>query len=80
LLGRSDLTEELVPLSHNLSQVADIGLKALDDLHGHHLVGAEARKGTVDFLKSSEKPQSVVLLMVVPPVELLVQATITPEM
>jgi hexosaminidase len=77
LLGRSDLTQELGPLSHNLSQVAEIGLQALDDLHDNRLVSIGARQRNIDFLKSSEKPQAVLLLMVVPSVELLVQATRT---
>ena len=77
LLERSDITQELVPLSHNLSQVAEIGLQALDDLHDNRLVSTDARQRNIDFLKSSEKPQAVVVLMVVPSVELLEQATRT---
>jgi hexosaminidase len=75
LLARSFLTQDLAPLSHNLSQVAEIGLQALDDLQENRLVGADVRQRNIEFLKSSEKPQAVLLLMVVPPVELLVQAT-----
>jgi hexosaminidase len=67
----------LAPLSRNLSQVAEIGLKALDDLHENRLVSAEERQRNIEFLKSSAKPQAVLLLMVAPSVELLVQATRT---
>jgi hexosaminidase len=77
LLARSYLTQELAPVSRNLSRVAEIGLQALDDLHENRLVSADARQGNIEFLKSSEKPQAVLLLMVAPPVELLVQATRT---
>jgi hexosaminidase len=77
LLARSFLTQDLAPLSRNLSQVAEIGLKALDDLHENRLVNAEGRQRNIEFLKSSAKPQAVLLLMVAPSVELLVQATKT---
>jgi hexosaminidase len=77
LLTRSYLTQDLAPLSHNLSQVAEIALQALDDLHENRLVTADARQRNIEFLKSYEKPQAVLLLMVVPSAELLVQATRT---
>jgi hexosaminidase len=77
VLRRSYLTEDLAPVSHNLSQVAKIGLQALDDLQENRPVSAEARQQSIEFLKSSAKPQAVLLLMVVPSVELLVQATRT---
>jgi hexosaminidase len=67
----------LAPVSRNLSRVAEIGLQALDDLHEDRLVSADLRQQSIEFLKSSGKPQAVLLLMVAPPVELLVQATRT---
>jgi hexosaminidase len=75
LLARSYLTEDLAPLSRNLSEVAKIGLQALDSLQESRPVSAEVRQRNIEFLKSSEKPQAVLLLMVAPAVELLVQAT-----
>jgi hexosaminidase len=77
LLARSYLTQDLAPVSRNLSRVAEIGLQALDDLHENRLVSADLRQRNIEFLKSSGKPQVVLLLMVAPPVELLVQATRT---
>ncbi len=77
LLERSYLTQELAPVSRNLSRVAEIGLQALDDLHENRLVSAGLRHRNIEFLKSSGKPQAVLLLMVAPSVELLVQATRT---
>ena len=77
LLARSYLTQELAPVSRNLSRVAEIGLQALDDLHENRLVSADLRQRNIEFLKSSGKPQAVLLLMVAPSVELLVQATRT---
>ena len=75
LLRRSYLTQDLAPVSHNLSRIAEIGLQALDDLHENRLVSADLRQRNIEFLKSSGKPQAVLLLMVTPSVELLVQAT-----
>jgi hexosaminidase len=77
LLERSYLTQDLAPLSRNLSQVARIGLQALDDLAEHRLVDPDARQRNIEFLKLSAKPQAVLLLMVAPSVALLVQATNT---
>jgi hexosaminidase len=77
LLARSYLTQELAPLSRNLSQVAEIGLQALNDLHENRLVSTDLRQRNIDFLKAAEKPQAVLLLMIAPSVELLVQANKT---
>jgi hexosaminidase len=74
LLGQSELTEELVPLSHNLSETAKIGLEALDDLSDHRVTDPGVVTKNTDWLKDAEKPQAVLLDMVVPSVELLVQA------
>jgi hexosaminidase len=75
LLRRSYLTEDLAPVSHNLSQVAEIGLQALDDLNEKRFVDPAARQQSIEFLKLAAKPQAVLLLMVAPSVELLVEAT-----
>lgn len=77
MLVQSDLTEELVPVSHTLSQVAATGLQALDALQNNRSVSASTRQQNIEFLKSAEKPQAVLLLMVAPSVEMLVQATKT---
>jgi hexosaminidase len=77
LLRLSYLTQDLAPVSRNLSQVAEIGLRALDDLRENRLVSADVRQRNIEFLKFSGKPQAVLLLMVAPSVELLVQATRT---
>lgn len=64
-------------MSRNLSRVAEIGLQALDDLYENRIVSADLRQRNIEFLKSSRKPQAVLLLKVAPSVELLVQATRT---
>jgi hexosaminidase len=75
LLEGSELTAELVPVSQTLSQVAAIGLLALDNLQNHRKVDTATLKDNMQLLKVAEKPQAVLLDMVVPSVELLVQAT-----
>ena len=68
---------DLAPVSRNLSQVATIGLQALDDLKHNQPVNADVRNRNIDFLNAAAKPQAVLLLMVAPSVETLVKATRT---
>ena len=75
LLERSFLTQDLAPVSRNLSEVAEVGLHALENLKENRPVSAEERRRNIDFLKNSAKPQAVLLLMVAPSVERLVEAT-----
>lgn len=77
LLARSFLMQDLGPVSRNLSQVAQIGLDALDSLKQGRAVDADARRHNIEFLEMSAKPQAVLVLMVAPAVEVLVQATKT---
>lgn len=76
-LPQSELTADLAPVSKTLAQVATIGLQALDALQNHAAMRAEAQRQDIAFLKSAEKPQAVLRLMVVPGVEALVQAAPT---
>jgi hexosaminidase len=73
-LARSELTAELVPISVSLHDTAEIGLRALDALHNKVSVPADVQQKDVDFLKAAKKPQSILLLMIVPAVDLLLQA------
>jgi hexosaminidase len=75
LLEISDLTAELVPVSHTLSQVASIGLQALGDLRDHHAQDAATLQSNLQILKAAEKPEAVLRDMVAPSVESLEQAT-----
>ena len=77
LLVQSKVTEELVPLSHGLNQVALIGLQALDDLENNRAVDANTRSQNLSALKTAAQPQAVLVDMVAPSVQLLVQATKT---
>jgi hexosaminidase len=74
-LGRSELTAELIPVSKTLSQVASIGLTALDNIANHRKPDASAVANDKAALKAAEKPQAVLRDMVVPSVELLVKAS-----
>ena len=76
LLGSSDLTAELVPVSRTLSRVAAIGLEALDDMQKHRAPDAATLQSNQQVLKDAEKPEAVLRDMVVPSVELLEQATV----
>jgi hexosaminidase len=75
ILPHSELTAELEPVSHTLNQTAVIGLSVLDSLQNHKPVSASARQQQLSFLKSAEAPQAVLLDMIVPSVELLLNAT-----
>jgi hexosaminidase len=74
-LPQSALTAEVVPLSHDLAQVATIGLRALDDLQNHRPAAPDLAATNMQLLKTAEKPQAVLRNMIVPPVEALVQAS-----
>jgi hexosaminidase len=75
LLQKSEITAELIPVSHSLSQVAVIGLQALDDLQNHHVADAATVQKNTQVLEAAAKPQAIVVDMVAPSVELLVKAS-----
>jgi hexosaminidase len=76
LLEKSEITAELAPLSRSLSQVAAMGLQALDDLQNHHVADTVALQKNTQLLEAAKKPQAILLDMVTPSVQLLVQATL----
>ncbi|MBW4025960.1 MAG: family 20 glycosylhydrolase [Acidobacteria bacterium] len=76
-LGESNLTQELVPVSHNLSAVAIIGLQSLDNLRNHTEVSALVQQKNLQQIKAAEQQTASLLNMVAPSVKLLVQATKT---
>lgn len=73
-LGKSALTAELIPVSHEVAQVAAIGLRALDDLEKQHTADAAVTQADLQTLKAAEKPKAVLRDMLVAPVEELVRA------
>lgn len=74
LVPKSDLTAELGPVSQTLSQVAAIGLEALDCVENHRALDPGKARTDLEMLKQAEKPQIALRNMVAAPVELLVQA------
>jgi hexosaminidase len=74
LLGTADLMAELVPVSQTLSATASIGLRALDDIESHRVADNATTQKDAQTLKAAAKPQAVLLDMVAPSVQMLVQA------
>ena len=74
LLGTADLMAELVPVSQTLSATASIGLRALDDIESHRVADNATTRKDAQTLKAAAKPQAVLLDMVAPSVQMLVQA------
>lgn len=75
LLARSALTADLAPVSHNLSEVAAIGLDALSSLESRKAVPASLQQQQLAVLKKDAAPQAVLLNAIVPGVETLVHAS-----
>ena len=73
-LSKSDLTAELAPVSQSLKQTAEIGLAALATLQAKQPANAAQQKQDLELLQNAEKPQAVLLLKVVAPVELLIKS------
>ncbi len=74
LLGRSALTQELVPVSQALHGAAVEGLEALQKLSDHQPVTADEQKRMLAAIADAEKPRAVLLVSVAPSIELLIQA------
>lgn len=75
LLEKSEISAELAPLSRSLSQVATMGLQALDDLENRRVADPATLQKNMQLLEAAKKPQAILLDMVAPSVQLLVQAT-----
>jgi hexosaminidase len=75
LLKGSELTAELSNLSQSVSQVAAVGLQALDDLKSHRSVSSDVKDKNLQLLKAAAKPKAVLLDMVTPSVKVLVEAS-----
>ena len=73
-LTKSEITAELVPVSKNMHDVAEIGLQALDSIRTGGPLSVDTQHQALDRLKAAEAPQAVLVLMIVPPVEQLVKS------
>jgi hexosaminidase len=75
LLSRSDLTRELAPVSTSLQHISQTGLDAIGYLRDHRSAPADWRTRQLALLQTAEKPQAVLVNMIAPAVQKLVQAT-----
>jgi hexosaminidase len=75
LLGQSFLLQEDAPLSQNLSAVAAAGLQALDYLDKGQMAPDAWKTQQAAFFEEAKKRQADMLLMVVTPVQRLVEAS-----
>lgn len=73
LESQSFLLKEVVPLSQDLSAVATAGLQALDYLDRQQQPPDNWKAEQLSLLQEAEKPKAQLLLMVVPPIEKLVE-------
>ena len=73
-LAHSDITMRLSSISKSLSQVAAIGLQALDTYHSGSALAADARSQSLAQVVEAEKPQGQMLLAIAPAVEVLVKS------
>jgi hexosaminidase len=74
-LHESALTEELIPVSQDLSRAAAIGLIALEKIQNGTAVDVSTQQTELTELKQMEAPKAVLLDQIVPSVEMLVRAT-----
>jgi len=74
LLQRSHLLQELEPLSQKLAALGNAGLQALDYYDKGERAPAEWTALELSFIEEAKKPQSDLLLMIVPSVQRLVES------
>lgn len=77
-LAKTPQTQELIPISANLSHTAVIGLAALNAIETHRSVTQAWVDESLAFLKDAGKPQALVVNKIVEPVAVLVKASATP--
>jgi hexosaminidase len=75
LEGQSFLLKEIVPLSQELTTVATTGLQALDYMDRGERAPATWARAQFALLEEAQKPKAQLLLMVVPSVQKLVEAS-----
>jgi hexosaminidase len=75
LESQSFLLKEIVPLAQNLSAVATTGLRALDYMDRGERAPAAWATQQFALLEQAQKPKAQLLLMVVPSVQKLVEAS-----
>ena len=73
-LAHSDITMRLASISKSLSQIAAIGLQALDTYHSGPALAADVKSRALAQVAEAVKPQGQLLLAVAPAIELLVKS------
>lgn len=73
-IDHSPILDEIAPLSKYLSQISDIGLKALSYLHSKQRADKEWINNSLKILKNAAKPRGQVAIRVVKPIKKLVLA------
>ena len=71
---RSFLLKEVIPLSQSLTQVASIGLQAMDDLDRGESPGDAGKAQELAVLQQAQQQKAQLLLTIVPPIQKLVEA------
>jgi hexosaminidase len=75
MVENSFLLKEASPLSQNLSELASAGLTALNYLDHRERAPADWTSQKLAFIEQAKKPQAQLLLMIVDPVQRLVEAS-----
>ncbi len=73
ILSTSPLLAEVIPLSRKLSRVSQIGLDALNAMEECSPLG-DRRKGLAKALSEEQTPAAELLLMIIPPIQTLLNA------
>ncbi len=79
LIGRSFLLKETAPLSQALSELAQIGMQALDYLDRGELPTEDWRKQQLALVSQDSQPKAQVLIMIAPAIGKLVGASAMPK-
>jgi hexosaminidase len=78
LAEKSLLVKEVLPLSRNLSTLGTAGLVALDYLDHGERAPDQWRSQQLALIEQAKKQQAQLLLMIVPAVQKLIEASVTP--
>jgi hypothetical protein len=76
VLESSFLLKEIIPVSERISAVAAAGLQALDSIESGQRPAESWRRSQIAMLDKAQKAQAEVLIMIVPGIKKLVEATI----
>jgi len=75
LTAQSSLLKEVVPISQDLSSLADAGLRAMDSLESGQHAPSDWATDQLGLVEQAKKPKAQVLLMIAPSVQKRIQAS-----